>query len=102
FCAIGVFTLSYSTFDVYLMVIFGLMGFIFRRLDCEPAPFLLGMVLGPMLEEYLRRAMLLSRGNPAVFIERPISAGLLLTAILCVLAVPWPAVRRRRDDALQE
>ena len=64
FCAIGVFSLNNSDFDVYLMALFGLLGYVFAKLDCEPAPMLLGFILGPMMEEYLRRAMLLSRGNP--------------------------------------
>ena len=102
FCAIGVFTLASSSFDVYVMVIFGLLGFVFRRLDCEPAPFLLGMVLGPMMEEYLRRAMLLSRGDPMIFVERPISATLLALAVLSIIVVTVPSIRKRRDEALQE
>jgi putative tricarboxylic transport membrane protein len=102
FCAIGVFTLNLSSFDVYVMVLFGLAGYVFRLLDCEPAPFLLGMVLGPMMEEYLRRAMLLSRGDPMIFIERPISACLLLLAVASMIAVSLPTIRERRDEALQE
>jgi putative tricarboxylic transport membrane protein len=102
FCAIGVFTLNSSSFDVYIMVIFGLVGFVLRRLDCEPAPFLLGMVLGPMMEEYLRRAMLLSRGDPMVFLERPISATLLAIAVFCIVAVSLPTIRSKREEAFQE
>ena len=64
FCAIGVFSLNNSDFDVYLMVLFGFLGYVFRKLDCEPAPMLLGFILGPMMEEFLRRALLLSRGDP--------------------------------------
>jgi len=102
FCAIGVYTLASNSADIYIMVFFGFLGFVFRRLDCEPAPFLLALVLGPMMEEYLRRAMLLSRGDPMIFIERPISATLLSIALISLLAVSLPAIRRKRDEALQE
>lgn len=102
FCAIGVFSLNFSTFDVWIMVAFGGLGFLFRRLDCEAAPFLLGMVLGPMMEENLRRAMLLSRGDPLVFLQRPISASLLLVAFAAIVLVSLPMIRKRRDEALQE
>jgi putative tricarboxylic transport membrane protein len=102
FCSIGAFTLNASSFDVYMMVAFGLIGFLFRRLDCEPAPFLLGMVLGPMMEEYLRRAMLLSRGDPSVFVERPISATLLALAVFCIVSVSLPKIRARREEAFRE
>ena len=60
----------------------GLLGHVFRRLDCEPAPLVLGMVLGPMMEEYVRRALLLSRGDPTLFLRRPISATLLAIALI--------------------
>ncbi len=102
FCAIGVFTLNNSTFDVYIMVLFGLVGYVFTKLECEPAPMLLGMVLGPQMEEYLRRAMLLSRGDPLVFVQRPISAGLLVVTVLAMVAVAMPTIRAKRDEALKE
>src|SRR5438477_179675 len=76
FCCIGVYSLSNSTFDVYQTAVFGFLGYIFIKLECEPAPLLLGFVLGPMMEENLRRALLLSRGDPLVFVHRPIAAGL--------------------------
>src|SRR5581483_3947182 len=71
FCAIGVFSVSNTEFDVYLMALFGLLGYVFAKLGCEPAPMLLGYILGPMMEEHLRRALLLSRGNPMTFVENP-------------------------------
>jgi TctA family transporter len=74
FCAIGVFSLNNSEFDVWMMAAFGLFGYICAKLGAEPAPMLLGFVIGPMMEEYLRRALLLSRSDPMVFVERPISA----------------------------
>ena len=84
FCAIGVFSLNNNEFDVYLMAAFGLLGYVFAKLECEPAPMLLGFILGPMMEEYLRRAMLLSQGDPLVLLQRPISATILVVAVQ-----PW-------------
>ena len=77
FCCIGVYTLSNNTFDVRLVVLFGAVGYLFAKIGCEPAPMLLGFILGPMMEEYFRRALVIERGDFRVFIERPISAGLL-------------------------
>jgi putative tricarboxylic transport membrane protein len=102
FCGIGVFTINNSSFDVYIMVLFGLIGYFFTKVECEAAPMLLGMVLGPQMEEYLRRAMLLSRGDPMTFIERPISAALLTTAVLAMVVVALPSIRKKRDEALAE
>ncbi len=102
FCAIGVFSLNNAEFDVYLMALFGLLGYIFIKLECEPAPMLLGFIIGPMMEEYLRRAMLLSRGDPTVFLTRPISAVMLVLALLAMIAVLLPAIRSRREDAFHE
>jgi TctA family transporter len=102
FCAIGVYSLNNSIFDIYTMLIFGAVGYLMSKLGCEPAPLILGLLLGPMLEEYLQRALLLSRGNPFVFVERPISVSLLglSLVILCVAALPF--IRRKREVALQE
>lgn len=102
FTAIGVFSLNNTEFDVYVMAIFGLVGYLLSKLDCEPAPMLLGFILGPMMEEYLRRALLLSRGNPITFIERPISATMLVLAALAMAVVLLPAIRKTRDEAFQE
>jgi TctA family transporter len=102
FCTIGVYSLSNSVFDIYVMLAFGVFGYILGKLGCEPAPLVLGMLLGPMLEEYLQRAMLLARGNPLVFVERPISAGLLAISLLIVAAAALPFIRRKRAEALQE
>jgi TctA family transporter len=102
FCGIGVFSLNNTEFDVYLMAVFGLLGYVFARLECEPAPMLLGFILGPMMEEYLRRAMLLSRGDPLVLLQRPISAGILVVAAVALLVVLSPAIRSTRDEAFQE
>ncbi len=99
FCAIGVFSLNNSEFDIFLMALFGLLGYLFIKLDCEPAPMLLAFILGPLMEEYLRRAMLMSRGNPMVFLQRPISATLLLMALVAILLVFIPAFSKTREEA---
>ena len=85
FCAIGVFSLSNTEFDVYFMALFGFLGYIFRKLDAEPAPMLLGFILGPMMEEFLRRALLLSKGGPMVLVTRPISATMLALSVLALV-----------------
>lgn len=100
FCAIGVYSLNNNSFDVYVTVVFGFLGYLFSKIGCPPAPMLIGFVLGPMMEEHLRRAMLLSRGNPMVFLERPISATLLALALIAVVAMGLPSIRRGKDEAL--
>jgi TctA family transporter len=102
FSAVGVLSLSNAPFDVHLMAVFGVLGYMFAKLDCEPAPLLLGYILGPLMEEYLRRAMTLSRGDPMIFLERPISAAMLILAALTLIAVVVPAVRATRDKAFVE
>jgi TctA family transporter len=102
FTGIGVFSLNNSEFDIYLMALFGLLGYIFVKLGCEPAPMLLAFILGPLMEEYLRRAMLISRGNPWVFVQRPISATLLTLAVLAMCAVLIPAFSKTREEAFSE
>jgi len=102
FCAIGVFSLNNTEFDVYLMALFGLLGYIFAKLDCEPAPMLLGFILGPMMEEYLRRALLISHGDPTVFVTRPISATMLVLALIALISVLVPSIGKKREEAFQE
>ena len=99
FCCIGVYSLNNSIFEVGLLMVFGAVGYAFLKWKCEPAPLLLAFVLGPLMEENLRRAMLLSRGDPMTFVERPISAALILTAILLLILVLLPAFRRTRETA---
>ncbi|MDB6454185.1 tripartite tricarboxylate transporter permease [Falsirhodobacter sp. 20TX0035] len=101
-CCVGVYTVSNSTFDVLLMVGFGVLGYVFMKLGCEPTPLLLGLVLGPMLEENLRRALLTGRGDPTVFLTRPISATLLAIAALCLILMILPSIRKKRVDAFEE
>jgi TctA family transporter len=102
FCCIGVYTLNNSTFDVYLTALFALIGHIFYKLSCEPAPLLLGFILGPMMEENLRRALLLSRGDWSTFITRPLSAGLLACAALMIVVVLLPSISKKREATFQE
>jgi TctA family transporter len=102
FCSIGVFSLKNTEFDVYFMALFGVLGYLFAKLGCEPAPMLLAFILGPLMEEYLRRALLLSRGNPLVFVQRPISATLLVLAVLAMVAVLLPAFSKTREEAFKE
>jgi TctA family transporter len=101
FCAIGVFSLDNSSYGIYLMALFGVLGYLFKKLDAEPAPMLLGLILGPMMEEYLRRALLLSRGDASVFVTRPISAGLLLAAVVLLCVVLLPTLRKRREEVFE-
>ncbi|TBB18592.1 tripartite tricarboxylate transporter permease (plasmid) [Rhizobium ruizarguesonis] len=102
FCAIGVYSVNYSPFNVFETVLFGFLGYLFFKLALEPAPLLIGFVLGPMLEEYLRRAMVVSRGSAWVFVERPVSAVLLAIAALALGAMLLPSIRRKKDQALEE
>jgi putative tricarboxylic transport membrane protein len=96
FSVIGVYSLNNSPFEVYLAALFGVIGFVWLKLGCRPAPMLLGFVLGPMMEENLRRAMVVSRGDPSVFVTRPISLGFLVATVLILLVVAAPAARWRR------
>ena len=102
FCAIGVFSLSNAEFDIYLMALFGVFGYVCAKLHCEPAPMLLGFIIGPMMEEYLRRALMLSDSDPLVFVQRPLSALLLALAVGAMLMVMAPALRSKREEAFVE
>ncbi|OLP54818.1 hypothetical protein BJF92_13495 [Rhizobium rhizosphaerae] len=102
FCAIGVYSVNGNVYDLYAVAGFGLAGYLLSKLRCEPAPLLLGFVLGPLLEENLRRAMILSRGDPSTFVTRPISAVLLLIALGVLVAVFLPSVRAKRETVFQE
>jgi putative tricarboxylic transport membrane protein len=102
FCGIGVYTVNNSSAAVVLAAFFGVCGYIFTRLECEPAPMILGFVLGPLMEENLRRAMRISSGDPMIFLNRPISLGLLIAALLLCLLVALPAIRSKREEAFQE
>jgi putative tricarboxylic transport membrane protein len=101
FCCIGAYSLSNSALDVAFVAVFGFLGYVFRKFDCEPAPLMLGFILGPLLEENFRRAMVLSRGSPAVFFARPISCGLLIASMFLLSLVILPFFRQKRE-ALKE
>ncbi len=102
FCGIGSYTLNNSSFDVYMTAAFTLVGYVFYKLGCEPAPLLLGFILGPMMEENLRRALLLSRGDWTTFATRPLSAGLLLAAVAMIVVVCLPSIKAKREEAFKE
>ncbi len=102
FCCIGTYSLNNSNFDVFMCAIFSLVGYIFYKLSCEPAPLLLGFILGPMMEENLRRALLLARGDWTTFMTRPLSAGLLIAAALMVVIVMLPSIKSKREVAFKE
>lgn len=102
FAAIGCYSLGLNAWDVFAIAASGVLGYALIRWDCEPAPLLLGFVLGPLLEENLRRAMIISRGDPTVFVNRPISASLLLLAVAALVVSALPAVRRKREVVFSE
>jgi putative tricarboxylic transport membrane protein len=102
FCAIGVYSVQNNTIDVLLTIPLGILGYVFMKLGCEPAPLMLGFILGPMMEENLRRTMLLSLGDPTVFFTRPLSAVLLLMAAALVVIVTLPAISRKREKVFVE
>ncbi|MCZ4094277.1 tripartite tricarboxylate transporter permease [Sinorhizobium psoraleae] len=102
FCSIGVYSVNSNVYDLYAVAFFGLVGYLLLKLRCEPAPLLLGFVLGPLLEENLRRAMILSRGDPTTFVTRPISAVLLLIAAIVLVVVFLPSVKAKREEVFVE
>ena len=102
FCCIGVYSINNNVWDVWIAIFFGFAGYVFGKLGCETAPLVLGFILGPMMEENLRRAMLLSRGDPSVFVSSPISCGLLIAAVIMVFLVAAPAFRKTREVAFKE
>ncbi|WP_269499290.1 tripartite tricarboxylate transporter permease [Castellaniella sp. S9] len=102
FCAIGAYSLSNSTWDIWMLGWFGILGYVFIKLGLEPAPLLLALILGPMMEENLRRALLLSRGDWSILVTRPISATLLVLAAALLAAMVLPAIRKRRQAAFVE
>jgi putative tricarboxylic transport membrane protein len=102
FCCIGVYSLNNSANEVLFICFFGVIGYILMKLDCEPAPLLLGFLLGPMMEVYMRRAMLLSRGDPFVFFQRPLSVGFLICATVLLIFIVLPNVRKAREVAFRE
>jgi TctA family transporter len=102
FCCIGIYTVNNNVFDVYLTAVLGIVGIVFMKLKCEPAPLLLGFILGPMMEENFRRALLLSRGDFTTFVTRGLSLSLLLAALALVVIVALPAFKKTREEAFVE
>jgi TctA family transporter len=102
FSAIGLYSINSNAFDLFAVALFGLLGYVLIKCGCEPAPMLLGFVLGPMLEEHLRRAMIISRGDATVFLTRPLSAVLLALAAIVLIVAVLPTVARRRDQVFHE
>ena len=102
FASIGTYSINQNPYDLYAIAFFGILGYVLIKLGCEPAPLLLGFVLGPLLEEHLRRAMIISRGDPTVFLTRPISAGLLVAAAAVLIVSILPAIRKKREEVFQE
>ena len=101
FCVIGAYSTNNNVFDVFMTIPFAILGYVFKKLECEPAPLLLGFVLGKLMEEYLRRAMTISRGDPMVFLNRPLSLGLLIAAAVLLALVFMPAISKKREEAFQ-
>jgi putative tricarboxylic transport membrane protein len=102
FAAIGTYSLALNRFDVYAIAFFAVLGYALVKLGCEPAPLLLGFVLGPLLETYLRRALIISRGDPTVFVTRPLSLTLLVLAAVAFTVAVLPSVRRKREVVFEE
>jgi TctA family transporter len=102
FCCMGTYGINNSVFDVFVAMAFAVFGYVLIKLDCEPAPLALGMILGPMMEENLRRGMQLANGDPTIFLTRPLSLTFLLLAAALLCAVAAPAVRRERSEVFDE
>jgi putative tricarboxylic transport membrane protein len=100
-CCIGIYSVNNSPFDVVMTAGFGLFGYALVKFGFEPAPLLLGFVLGRLMEEKLRQALVIARGSFMTFLERPLSAGLLVLALILVLIAVLPAIRRSREEAFQ-
>jgi TctA family transporter len=102
FASVGTYSLGLNAFHVYAIAFFGVLGYVLLKLGCEPAPLLLGFILGPLLEEYLRRALIISRGDPTVFLTRPVSLGLLILAVIAFVVAVLPTVRRKREVVFED
>jgi TctA family transporter len=102
FCCIGVYTVDSKIFDIYEIAALSAVAYVLLKLDCEPAPMVLGFILGPMMEENLRRTMMISFGDPSVFFTRPLSAAFLIAAAALLVVIALPALRAKREEAMQE
>ena len=99
---IGVYSVANNPVDLVIMAAFGVFGIACLKLGMEPTPMALGVVLGPLMEENLRRAMLLARGDPTVFVTRPISAGLIFASVVVLVLLALPAFRKKREEVFRE
>jgi putative tricarboxylic transport membrane protein len=102
FACIGTYSINLNVFDVYAIVVFGLLGYVLVKLGAEPAPLLLGFVLGPLLEQHMRRALIISHGDPMTFLTRPVSLALLVVAVVALVLAVLPSIRRRREEVFRE
>jgi len=102
FCCIGIYSVNNNIFDIWLTAILGFLGYLFVKLECEPAPLILGFVLGPLMEENLRRGMLISRGDPSIFLTRPLSLVFLIMAFILLMVITIPTIRKKREEAFGE
>jgi TctA family transporter len=102
FACIGTYSINQNVYDVFAIVFFGLLGYVLIRLGCEPAPLLLGFVLGPLLENHMRRALIIAHGDPTTFVTRPISLVLLIVAAIALVLAVLPSIRRKREVIFQE
>jgi putative tricarboxylic transport membrane protein len=102
FASVGVYSVNTNSFDLLIMIIFGFVGYLMTKLECEPAPLLLGFVLGPMIEEYFRRAIVISQGDATIFVQRPLSAVMLALAVIMFVVAMLPGIARKRDEIFVE
>src|SRR5262249_61957911 len=102
FCCTGAYSINSQAFAVFVMSFFAIFGYVALKFECEPAPLILGFVLGSMMEENLRRALLISRGDTMVFLQEPISFAFLVLAAGLLVVVAVPAIRIRREEAVEE
>lgn len=102
FASVGVYSVNTNAFDLLVLILFGAFGYLMTKLDCEPAPLLLGFVLGPMIEEHFRRAMTISKGDPMIFVQKPLAAGMLVLALILFILALLPGIARRRSEIFVE
>jgi putative tricarboxylic transport membrane protein len=102
FCCIGVYTVDGKIFDVYAIVVLSALAYVLLKLDCEPAPLILGFILGPLMEENLRRSLMIAFGDVTVFVTRPISAAFLIASVALLIVIALPTLRTKREQAMQE
>jgi TctA family transporter len=102
FCCIGVYTVDGKIFDVYAIVVLSALAYVLLKLDCEPAPLILGFILGPLMEENLRRSLMIAFGDVTVFVTRPISAAFLIASVALLVVIALPTLRAKREEAMQE